>query len=336
MARGMKYFNVILFAVIVLGLSGGAYSAEFVMRTAYEEVPNSVDDLILKHFANIIKKESGGRIDVKLYPGGMLFPAKETLEACMVGSIEFVSQPTSQVAKLTPLGSVISCPGLYKDIEARYRFQKSPEAIEVFKILEEKNLHVLGHDNSSLRFIFLSNGKPIKEPRDLAGLKIRSWPAEFPQMMIKSVGAIPVVVSLAEVTMALHQKAIDGIFTSLTAAYDGGFHKLTKYYVTGILLSCSPRLILVNKKFWESLPKDLQGIIKKAQIDTMDYGFKLLIETEQKILDDLRKRGDLYLLDNAANADLWAKTVNPVLDYFVKQISPNEWEMIQRGVGLVK
>lgn len=327
---------IICLAVIVSFIPAAAWAQKvYIIKTAHGAGVNSVRHLTYENFKQLCEKYSHGRLKVEIFPAGSLYTDAQTLQACMIGSIQMVFQPDAEVAKILPIGNLIGGPGLYNSLDSFYKFARSPEMMELLKPLKAKGLQPLGHDLNSMGYIFMSNVRAIRVPKDLAGVKIRSWPAEFPRMMIKAVGGIPVVVNLSEITTALQEGAVQGVFTSCITGYASKLNQLTKYYCTGMLLGPSPNIAVFNKAFWDSLPKDLREIISnKVWPENQAYNEKLVVKAENKARDGYRATGDLYVLDGAPNQEIWRKAVLPVRDYFAHQVGADEWNLVKKGLGL--
>ncbi len=329
-----SYFIAAAVFVLISSVSMG-HAKTYKIKTAHGANISSVRHLTYVNFKELCEKYSDGQLKVDIHPSASLYSDKQSLEACVIGSLQMVFQPDAEVAKILPIGDLIGGPGLYKDLDAFYKFSKSPEILQVLEPLKSKMLQPIGHNLNSAGYVYMSNVRPIRKPSDLSGVKIRSWPAEFPRKMIESVGGNPVIISLSEVTTALQQGAVEGVFTSFVTGYAAKLNELTKYYCTGILLGPSPNIAVFNKAFWDHLPKNLRDIItEKVWPENLAYNYKIVMESEKKAREAYSASGDLYILDDAPNADEWMKTVVPVRDYYIEKVSKEEWGLVKKGIGI--
>lgn len=316
-------------------LTKPAFGKVYTIKTAHGANIKSVRHLIYENFKTLCEKYTNGRVQVQIHPSASLYGDKDTLEACIIGSIQMVFQPDAEVAKILPVGDLIGGPGLYKDADSFYDFAVSEQLKQLLEPLKKKNLYPLGHNLNGMGYIFMSNIRPIQNPSDLKGVKIRSWPAEFPRRMIKAVGADPIVISLSEVTTALQQGAVDGVFTSCVTAYASKLNELTKYYCTGMVLGPSPNIAVFNKTFWEKLPRDIQNIIEeKVWPENLKYNREVVGRAEKEARSGCAKTGKMYVLDEAPNVGVWADAVKPVRDYFSKNISKKAWSLVKQGLKM--
>ena len=105
--------------------------------------------------------------------------------------------------------------------------------------------------------------KEIQSIQDLKGLKIRI-PGFAGEVMAK-VGAKPTNIAPGELYTSLERGTIDAL-EWVGPAFDlrMGFQKIAPYYYTAWHEPGSETQFLVNKKKWDSLPKDLQTILETA------------------------------------------------------------------------
>ena len=127
---------------------------------------------------------------------------------------------------------------------------------------------------------FFTN-KPIRNPEDLKGLRIRTPPAPIWQESIRALGATPVAMAFGDMYPALQQKAMDGVELVYNNIPAGRFYEVLKY------VSETHHIMLVNyevisSKWFSALPPDYQKIL----VEECD---KAGIETSKLIMDKLEK-----------------------------------------------
>jgi TRAP-type C4-dicarboxylate transport system substrate-binding protein len=96
---------------------------------------------------------------------------------------------------------------------------------------------------------------PILHIGDFKGKKIRIFASKFQSEAFERLGVTPVAMSLGDVLPAIQQGAIDGAIS--------GMGPIAQKYVTMIDQPAIFILAVVNRKWCESLPNDLQQIIDK-------------------------------------------------------------------------
>lgn len=105
--------------------------------------------------------------------------------------------------------------------------------------------------------------KEIKSIKDLKGLKMRI--PGFAGEVLAKVGAKPTNIPAGELYTALERGTIDALeWVGPSLDLRMGFHKIAPYYYTGWHEPATELQFLVNKKKWNSLPADLQEILRVA------------------------------------------------------------------------
>ena len=127
--------------------------------------------------------------------------------------------------------------------------------------------------------------KEINSLEDLQGLKMRI--PGFAGEVLAKVGAKPTNIPAGELYTALERNTIDALeWVGPSLDLRMGFHKIAPYYYSGWHEPSAELQFLINKKKWDSLPPDLQEILRVA-MRTAAY--------------------DMYAHSYHASAENWAK-----------------------------
>ncbi len=102
---------------------------------------------------------------------------------------------------------------------------------------------------------------PIHHVAEFKGMKIRVLASPFQQEMIRRMDASPVAMSLGDVLPALQQGAIDGSLGNITVFTPLHYYDAAKY-ITEINQPYVTTIVVMNKKWVEALPADLQTVIR--------------------------------------------------------------------------
>lgn len=153
--------------------------------------------------------------------------------------------------------------------------------------------------------------KEINSVEDLKGLKIRI-PGFAGEVMAK-VGAKPTNIAPGELYTSLERGTIDAL-EWVGPAFDlrMGFQKIAPYYYTAWHEPGSETQFLVNKKKWDSLPKDLQVILETA--------FRV-------------SAFDMYTQAVDANANSWATMSAEYPDIKVRDFPPQVLKAMQAATA---
>ena len=124
----------------------------------------------------------------------------------------------------------------------------------------------------------------------MQGMKIRTLESPMQIKIWSSTGAEPTPIGFTKLYAALQNHTVDAQDTPLALIYAQKFYEVQKYLtLTGH--TYSPWPVVINKKFFDGLPADLQKVVKDAAIETRDYNRKLSREDEEKALKLLKAEG---------------------------------------------
>jgi TRAP-type C4-dicarboxylate transport system substrate-binding protein len=124
----------------------------------------------------------------------------------------------------------------------------------------DKGLHGAGLFIATPSYIVAR--RPIRQLADFQGKRIRIFASQFQSVAMKRLGAIPKPMTLAEVLPALQDNAIDGALAGLNAFVPMNYQKVTKY-MTEVGQPAIFAIVEISKKWYDSLPIDLQQIVDK-------------------------------------------------------------------------
>jgi TRAP-type transport system periplasmic protein len=281
------------FAVLLtLGTARAADDKTYLMKISLPALNDSTHQLS-RNFAAALERDSGGRIKTEIYPASQLGAIPRQIEGTQFGSIQCEVIPPEFFVGVDERFEVLAAPGLVDSLEHGQRLAADPEVLKLMLGLgADKGLHGVGL--MMVNPSSLISRTPVRHIADFKGKKIRVLASQFQMQALNRLGATPVAMSLGDILPALQQGAIDGAVSALnnfTAMHFGDASK----YVTEIGQPAIFTVIEINKKWYESLPPDLQQIVdrdgaaeslainpqtvdlvNKARKDWMDNGGELI------------------------------------------------------------
>ena len=154
---------------------------------------------------------------------------------------------------------VMTAPGLIDSMEQGQRVAADPEVKKLMLGLgANKGLHGAGLFLATPSHII--SKRPIRRLEDFKVNKLRIFASEFQFESLKRLGATPVAMTLGDVLPAIQQGTIDGAIAALNVYVPMQFQDAAKY----VTETNQPAIFLVvefNRKWYESLPKDLQQVV---------------------------------------------------------------------------
>lgn len=307
-------------AVIAL-LAVGTAQAEIKERNLKLGIQNPKGhpmEVSAQKLAEVVGIKSGGKIKIKVFPGGQLGGDQATVSALQGG-----------VTEMTVLNSGI-LGAQVKDFEIYdlpFMFENSKEADAVLDGDFGKNLHaklesknIVGLGYWELGFRNITNGRhAIKTVDDIAGLKLRVIPNPINIEWVKALGANPVSLAFPEVYTALEQKAIDGQENPVTVIHANKMNEVQKY-LTLTRHQYNPQPVIISKKVWDGFSPEEKQIFKDAVAEVTIFQRQLTREKETIALEELKKSGMEVTELPAAELTKLREKVAPVVEKYAGAI----------------
>jgi TRAP-type transport system periplasmic protein len=242
------------------GIARAADDKTYVMKITLPTL-NDPTHQFAKDYAAALERDSGGRIKPEIYPSSQLGSIPRQIEGTQFGAIQCVILPPEFFVGVDERFEVMAAPGLVDSMEHGQRLAAdSAVRVLMLGLGADKGLHGVGFMMASPSSLITRT--PVRHLADLKGRKIRVLASQFQTVPFGQLGANPVALTLGDVLPALQQGAIDGAISALKNFVAMHFGDTSKY-VTEIGQPAIFTIIEVNKKWYDSLPPDLQQIIDK-------------------------------------------------------------------------
>ncbi|MFZ3357274.1 MAG: TRAP transporter substrate-binding protein [Xanthobacteraceae bacterium] len=247
--------------VLSLGLTLSAAQAQdktYVMKVTTPTI-NDGPHLLAKNFAAAVERDSGGRIKSEVYPASQLGSIPRQIEGVQFGAIQAAVIPPEFFVGVDERFEVMAAPGLVNSLEHGQRLAADPAVLKLMLSLgASKGLHGVGMFIAQPDSLVAK--QPIRHLADFKGKKIRIFASDFQSEAMRRLGATPVAMTLGDVLPALQQGAIDGAIAGITVFSAFHYQDAAKY-VTEINQPQIFLMLEISKKWYDSLPPDLQKIV---------------------------------------------------------------------------
>lgn len=215
-------------------------------------------------FAQWVTEMSGGRMEVTVYGGGELIPALEIFDAVSNGAIELGHGASYYWAGKIPSAQFFSTVPFGMNAQQMNAWLLSGGGIELWKkTYNDFDLLPLPGGNTGMQMGGWFN-REINSVADIKGLKMRI-PGIGGKVFTRA-GGSAVLSSGGEIYTNLERGVIDA--TEWIGPYHDylmGFHNVARYYYyPGWHEPGTALELITNKTKYESLPSDLQAIIRTA------------------------------------------------------------------------
>ena len=268
-------------------------------------------------FADLVKKKSNGKINVAVFPAGVLGGAPQDLAGLRGGSIDFSSMATGLLSGIDKEFMVFDFPFLFSTPQEAFAVADGPVGTRLMGKLPQHGLIGLGMWDLGFRNMTNSR-RPITRPEDVQGLKLRVIASPIYLDLANALGANPVPMAFPELYGALESRAVDGQENPLAVIETSKFNEVQKYLsLTRHVYTAMP--VLMSKKTWDSMSATERKIIVGAELEARTEQRKISLRQEAQTLDALKK---LMQVNDIAAAEVTRlrQKVQPVIDKYTREI----------------
>jgi len=275
--------------------------------------------------AEEVNKRSKGALDMQFYGATLLSKELEIMNAVKAGNIA-IGGPAGAAATVFPEMGVFLVPYLVRSYDQAYRMFNGAIGDQLDGQFQQKyGLKVLCFFDYGFRH-FWNSKRPIVEPKDLRGMKLRVQQAKVFADTINGLGANAVPMAWGEVIPAAQQGVIDGADLPIVNILALKAYEVSKY-CSMTFHNYGPTVNVINLGIWNSLAKDEQKLLLDLSREA-----QARIRHDTESVDSLAKAKELLepkgMAVNAANVDAFRKVAEEkVWPAYQKQYS-EMWEQI--------
>jgi len=327
-------FVCLMAAALVLPALAGAQTAKgkaVEVRITGHMPVGQLCTVACERFIKDAETRSQGALKFIHYPAGQLAMDVKAFEMCKRGGIEMAQFFVNRAVGLVPETDLTVPYFDDPDWFARRMYDPSSGGGLFYKFLRGKfaqqGLQVMPGVMHSPEHSTMTS-KPISKMADYRGLKLRSSGRSL-SVAMESWGAKSVVMSSADVYMALQRGTIDGANSGLTTFRSRKWFEVINH--VQLLWELVASLdIIANLKWWNGLSPDLQKIIEESlrssaiwswdeAMKEVDDDIKFLTEKGLKIVDLKKAAPEEWEKMRLANLAAQEKLVGPT-------VSPEMWK----------
>jgi tripartite ATP-independent transporter DctP family solute receptor len=237
-------------------------SAEFSYKFANNVPATHPLNVRAKAAADAIRKETGGRLDIQIFPSNQLGSDTDTLSQLRSGGVEFFTLSGLILSTLVPAAALNGVGFAFPDYPAVWKAMDGEVGAYVRSQIAKVNLVAMDKiwDNGFRQTT--TSTKPITGPDDLRGLKIRVPVSPMWTSMFKAFDSAPTSINASEMYTALQTKVVEAqenpvSVISIFKLYEvQKFCSLTNHMWDGFWF-------LANRRAWERLPQPIRDIAAK-------------------------------------------------------------------------
>jgi tripartite ATP-independent transporter DctP family solute receptor len=249
----------------LLIFSRTAKAADFNMRQLHNQPAASPLHKRLVEMWAAIKTETGGRVEVEVFPNSTLRPPAQgnAQEMLIRGELEFNTVSGNGLASLVPPAEVQTTPYAFRTREQVFRAIDGDIGDYLRSELRAKGIHMVpfgGFENGFHQFT--TSTRPIRTAADLQGLKLRAPGSPAYLDFFRTYGAVTTSANISTLYAILKSGQVDAQEDPLDIVELFKLYEVQRYAsITNH--SWSGYNLLASLKVWEKLPADVRQIIER-------------------------------------------------------------------------
>ena len=266
-----------------------AEAQETSLRFAHYAAPSDTAYKAAERFAELVAQKTDDALAIEVFPSGELGDDPTMLQGARLGTIDVVLVGNPYFTGFVPQLNLLDLPFLFRSDAHAYAVLDGEVGQELMDAMASAGLQGLAFWELGFRSL-TNNVRPVREPQDVEGLKLRTTPNPAHILAFKVLGANPTPMPFAEVYSALQTGAIDGQENPINHIYASKLQEVQKYLsLTEHAYTAAPLVINANR--WQGLSEPFQTALREAAIEAADFERKLNDDEEAASLQGLRDAG---------------------------------------------
>ncbi|MFV0333718.1 MAG: TRAP transporter substrate-binding protein [Tropicimonas sp.] len=309
------------------GLCAGPLQAETRIVFAISTPLGAMGQQSGQRFTDLANEKLKGVATIEYYHSDQLGRDKDLMQKLKLGTVN-LTHMSSVMPGYVPETAIFDMPFLVKDrahVEAIGNAWLDERLAPAF---EAKGYKLIAFWENGFRQI-TNNVRPINEPGDLAGVKLRTPNSQWRVRMFETFGANPTPMPFSEVFVGLQTGAIDGQENPLTHIAANQLNEVQKYLSLSSHVY-SPVFLITTTRQWDAWPEEVRTAISETAGEIRPWIYETVDEADSRLVDELAAKGmEVNNVDRAA----FVAASAPVYEAFGAEIDGGQ-EMIDEILGL--
>jgi TRAP-type C4-dicarboxylate transport system substrate-binding protein len=321
----MKMHRMGAVSALALTLAAGPAAAqEFTFKLHHLLGPTApAHTEMLEPWAAAVEENSGGRVDIEIYPAMSLGgKPPELIQQVRDGVVDIVWTVNGYTPGLFTRTEVFELPNVFTG-DARATNLAMQEMFDEYLAEEYQGVEVMFlhvHAGQAIHMV----DKPVHTPDDLRGTKLRI-PTRTGAWVIEALGAAPVAMPVPELPQALSKKVVDGALIPYEIILPLKLQDQTQYQIEGedgYRLGTTTFQVSMNKNRWDSLPPDIQQAFRDASGPEWwaEVG-EIWTATDEHAIEVAVESGNERILLNDEEVAAFKQAVEPVVDRWIDEVT---------------
>lgn len=316
-------------AIVLLSfLTTQVIAADFKLRAVANSNENDEDYDGLVVFKDFVESRSNGKISVDLFIGTQLCAnGTECIQALEDGSVDIYISTSGGVANIFPYVQVLDLPYILRDDRVAEEVLSGDFTREMRKAIladSDEKIRLMTIGNTGGWRNFANTKRPIENPSDMKGLKIRTVVADLPQNLVKALGANPTPIPWPELFTSFQTGVVEGSKNGITDIMGMKFPEAGLQYVTLDGHAYMSALWYMNNEVFTKMPEDLRRVVVDGFDALQQATFASPKRKSIQAYQEFQEGGGELYVPTPAQKEAFKKAAAPVFDWFGDNIKDGD------------
>jgi len=281
--------------VLLLGCQAEKKEERIIIKVGHVLAPTEPTHQAALKWAERVKERTNGRVELQVFPSSQLGSNRDTYEQARLGANVIGHTDPGYMSEFVPDFGVLNGPFLFDDWNTEGRkLVNSPLMAELKERLRrEAGLRVLAF-NWYFGPRHLISDRPIRNPEEMKGLKVRVPPNPMWQETIAAMGGTPTTLEWAEVYTGLGQGVVDAAEAPLSTLVGSRLYEVKKVItLTGHFNAVTG--MVIGERFFQGLPPDVQKILEEEAIAAGEVMSQMTLALQEEYRKKLEQEGVTFV-----------------------------------------
>lgn len=269
-------------------------------------------------WAEEVERKTDGQVKITVFPGGTLTAANQCYDGVVKGISDIGMSVFAYTRGRFPVMEACDLPLGYpsgkaatRTVNEFYAAVKPPELDDV------KVLYLHAHGPG-----LLHTKKPVRTVDDLSRMKIRS--TGLSAKVVKALGGVPVAMPQGETYESLQKGIVEGTFGPIEVLKGWRQAEVVDYTTNCYTVGYTTTMFVVmNRKKWESLPRDVQNTIDAISKRWIDVHGDTWDRVDAEGREYTKSLGNEIIDLSKREEDRWQEAVRPMMEEYASAAAQN-------------
>lgn len=310
--HGIRPGSVLAAAALTLLAAGAAQAADW--RGWNIHPPGYPNTIALEQFAKDVTDKTQGRVKPTVYNNGVLGSQPDAIEQTRNGALDFANFNMGPMGPIVPATNVLSLPFIFSGEAQMHKVMDGPIGQRFSDAMAKEGLVALSWYDSGSRSLY-NTKRPVTEPKDVNGMKVRVMNNDLYVDMIAALGGNATPMAFGEVYQSLKTGVIDGAENNYPSFESTNHYEVARFYsITNHLII--PECVCIAKASWDKLSAGDQEIVRKAAVDSAVLQRKHWAERSMASLEKVKAAG--VQVNEVKDIGAFQAAMKPVYAKFIK------------------